>query len=130
MLNIKLGNCFYYGFETKIDKVQALCWFEKAANNGNIITKHILEQNYNKKLNAKKDKSIKIKIHKTIYFEGLRQIGINHYFGFGTKKNYERAFYYFQKAAENGNKFAQCDLADCYINGEGVGKNNRKAFKL
>src|SRR5205823_7989329 len=60
----QLGNCFYYGIGTKLDKAQAFCWYEKATSNGNIIAKYILEQSYNKKINAKKNKSIEIKIHK------------------------------------------------------------------
>ncbi|CAB4393816.1 unnamed protein product [Rhizophagus irregularis] len=78
---IQLGNCFYYGVGINIiDKFQACYWYEKAASNGNIIAKHILEQNYNKK-SIKKNKNIEIKIHKTIYFERLRQIGMNNYNG-------------------------------------------------
>src|SRR5205814_1226591 len=82
----QLGNCFYNGIGAEVDKAQALHWYEKATSNGNIITKHILEQVYNKKVNGKKNKFIEIKIHKEIYFEGLRRIGINNYYGTGTKK--------------------------------------------
>ncbi|PKB97497.1 kinase-like protein [Rhizophagus irregularis] len=126
----QLGNCYYYGVGIEIDKVQAFNWYKKAANNGSIIAKCILEQNYNKKTNTKKNRSIEIKIHKTMYFEGLRQVGINNYNGVGTKQNYKKAFYYFQKAAEGGYKIAQFNLGSCYENGKGVKKNNRKAFKL
>ncbi|UZO07132.1 uncharacterized protein OCT59_027430 [Rhizophagus irregularis] len=126
----QLGNCYYYGVGIEIDKVQAFNWYKKAANNGSIIAKCILEQNYNKKTNTKKNRSIEIKIHKIMYFEGLRKIGINNYNGIGTKQNYKKAYYYFQKAAEGGYKIAQFDLGSCYENGKGVKKNNRKAFKL
>ncbi len=61
-----------------------------------------------------------------MYFDGLRQIGMNNYNGVGTKINYKKAFYYFQKAAENGNKFAQYNLGNCYKNGEGVEKDTKK----
>ncbi|PKY30081.1 kinase-like protein [Rhizophagus irregularis] len=127
----QLGNCFYYGIGTIINKKQAFYWYEKAANNGNIIAKIIFERYYNKKINRiKKDRGTKIKFHKLIYFEGLRRIGINNYFGTGTKQNYEKAFNYFQRAATNGNKFAQYDLGNCFKNGEGVTKDERKAFEL
>ncbi|GES84522.1 kinase-like domain-containing protein [Rhizophagus clarus] len=127
----QLGNCFYNGIGTKIDKEQAFYWHEKAANNGNIITKNIFERHYNKKIShIKKEKVKEIKFHRLIYFEGLRRIGINNYFGAGTKKNYKKAFHYFQRAAANGNKFAQYNLGDCYKNGEGVIKDERKAFEL
>ena len=55
--------------------------------NGEIIAKHILKQNYKKQIDVKKNKSIDIKFHKIIYFEGLRRIGINNYYGIGTKQN-------------------------------------------
>ncbi|GES99064.1 kinase-like domain-containing protein [Rhizophagus clarus] len=126
----QLGNYYYYGIGIEIKKDQAFYWYKMAANNGNIIAKHILKQNYNKKISTKKAKSIEIKIHKIMYFEGLRRFGINNYNGTGTKKNYKKAFYYFQKAAESGNRIAQCDLGDCYKMGKGVKINNRKAFEL
>src|SRR5438046_2263473 len=44
------------------------------------------------------------------------------------RKNLEKAFYWFQKAAENGNKFAMYNLNICYKNGEGTEKNLEKAF--
>ncbi|PKC66373.1 kinase-like protein [Rhizophagus irregularis] len=122
----QLGDCFYYGIGTISDKNQALYCYENAINNGNIIAKYILEQKYNKIIDIKKTKSVEIKIHKTVYFEGLRQIGINNY----NSQNYNKALYYFQKAAENGNKFALCNLGNCYKNGEGIEQNKRKAFKL
>jgi TPR repeat protein len=127
----QLGNCFYNGIGTKIDKEQAFYWHKEAAYNGNIISNNIFEQYYNKKINnIKKDRDIKIKFHKLIYFEGLRRIGINNYFGTGTKQNYEKAFYYFERAAVSGNKFAQYNLGNCYKNGKGVIKDERKAFEL
>ena len=122
----QLGNCFYNGIGTKMDKIQAGCWYEKAASNGNIIAKHILKQNFSKKINIIKNKNKEAKLHKSIYFEGLRQIGVNNFTG----HNYKKAFSYFQKAAENENKFAQHNLGNCYRLGIGVVKNERKAFEL
>ncbi|GBC52592.2 uncharacterized protein OCT59_028773 [Rhizophagus irregularis] len=126
----QLGNCYHYGIGTEIDKNQAFNWYKKAAINGNIVAIYILEQNYNKKFNTKKNKSMNIKIHKVIYFEGLIFVGESNYFGVGMKQNYKKAFYYFQKAAKGGNNFAQYCLGYCYENGKGVKKNNRKAFQL
>ena len=126
----QLGNYFYNGIEIEIEKGsddEALFWYTKAAENGSIVAKYILEQNYNKKINIKKGKN---KFYKAIYFEGLKQIGNSNYYGIGTKKNYHKAFSYFQKAAENGNKIAQYNLGDCFKNGKGVEKNERRAFEL
>src|SRR4051794_38075525 len=48
--------------------------------------------------------------------------------GGGTEKNLEKAFYWYQKAAEYGNNNAMNSLAICYKNGEGTEKNLEKAF--
>src|SRR5947199_34472 len=48
--------------------------------------------------------------------------------GEGTEKNLEKAFYWFQKAAENGNNNAMNSLGIHYENGEGTEKNLKKAF--
>src|SRR5438876_216871 len=47
--------------------------------------------------------------------------------GKGIEKNLEKAFYWFQKAAENSED-AMIHLATCYENGEGTAKNLEKAF--
>jgi len=47
----------------------------------------------------------------------------------GTEKDLEKAFYWFQKSAENGNEIAQYNLGECYELGNGVNKNEVKAFE-
>ncbi|PKY22867.1 kinase-like protein [Rhizophagus irregularis] len=127
---LRLGDCYYYGIGTKIDKIQAKCWYEKATNNGNIIAKNILKRNYNMKTGVEIDKSKKIKFYKILFNKNLSQLG-SYYFGkLLLKTNYEKSFYYFQKAAENGCKFAQFNLGGCYQLGDGVMKDLRKSFEL
>ncbi|CAB5361075.1 unnamed protein product [Rhizophagus irregularis] len=48
--------------------------------------------------------------------------------GEGTEKNLEKAFYWYRKAAENGDEIAMFNLVKCYNNGEGTKKNLEKAF--
>lgn len=49
--------------------------------------------------------------------------------GFGTNKpNYEKAFYWMQKAAEHGVVQAQFETADMYAKGRGVTKNEQRAL--
>src|SRR5436190_248752 len=52
----------------------------------------------------------------------------SYYNGEGTEKNLEKAFYWYQKAAENGNNNAMYNLARCYKNREGTEKNLEKAL--
>lgn len=44
--------------------------------------------------------------------------------------SYEDAASWWQKAAERGNPDAQCNLGDCYFEGEGVPKDFQKGFIL
>src|ERR1051326_3623775 len=44
------------------------------------------------------------------------------------EKNFEKAFYWYQKVADNGDDSAMYNLAACYENGEGTEKNLEKAF--
>src|SRR2546430_2679191 len=45
-----------------------------------------------------------------------------------TEKNLEKAFYWYQKAAENGYNDAQCNIAYLHYIGEETEKNLEKAF--
>lgn len=49
-------------------------------------------------------------------------------YGLGTEQNYEKAFQWFLKSAEEGNKFAQFSIANLYYYGKGVERNLEKAF--
>ena len=46
-----------------------------------------------------------------------------------TDVNKEKAFLYYEKAAEQGNVVAQDNLGNCYYNGEGVEKNDSEAMR-
>ncbi|PKC01413.1 HCP-like protein [Rhizophagus irregularis] len=51
-----------------------------------------------------------------------------YHYGEGTEKNLEKAFYWYQEAAKNGDKKAMNNLGRCYYDGEGTEKNLEKAF--
>ncbi|CAI2179071.1 11925_t:CDS:2 [Funneliformis geosporum] len=52
-----------------------------------------------------------------------------YYDGYGTEKNYNLAFNYYQKSAKNESIIGQYYLANCYQFGIGIRKNNKKAYK-
>lgn len=56
------------------------------------------------------------------------RIGKMHYYGLGTEQNYEKAFEWFLKSAQESNRFAQFSLANLYYYGNGVEKNLKEAF--
>ncbi|CAB4417956.1 unnamed protein product [Rhizophagus irregularis] len=127
---LELGNCLYNGIGTKVDKVKAKYWYEKAENNGNIIAKNILKKCYSKKLGIKTENIKKRKFYKILFFRNLNQHGLYYVGRILLKANYEKSFYYLQKAAGNGCKYAQFNLGKCYQIGTGVRKDTRKAFEL
>lgn len=56
------------------------------------------------------------------------RIGKMHCYGLGTEQDYEKAFEWFLKSANEGNKFAQYSLANLYYYGNGVEKDLPQAF--
>lgn len=56
------------------------------------------------------------------------RIGKMHCYGVGTEQDYEKAFDWFLKSAQEGNKFAQYSLANLYYYGNGVQKDLSQAF--
>ncbi|RIA78640.1 hypothetical protein C1645_842787 [Glomus cerebriforme] len=60
--------------------------------------------------------------------DAMNNLAIFYENGFGTEENLEKAFYWYQKAAENGNSDAMCNLAIFYENGFGTEENLEKAF--
>ena len=56
------------------------------------------------------------------------RIGKMHCYGLGTELDYEKAFEWFLKSAQEGNKFAQYSLANLYYYGNGVEKDLSQAF--
>lgn len=56
------------------------------------------------------------------------RIGKMHCYGLGTEQDYEKAFEWFLKSAQEGNKFARYSLANLYYYGNGVEKDLSQAF--
>ena len=56
------------------------------------------------------------------------RIGKMHCYGLGTEQNYEQAFEWLLKSAEEGNRFAQYSLGNLYYYGNGTDKDLSQAF--
>ncbi len=57
------------------------------------------------------------------------RIGKMHCYGLGTEQNYEQAFEWFFKSAQEGNRFAQYSLGNQYYYGNGTDKDLSQAFQ-
>lgn len=55
-------------------------------------------------------------------------MGVRYLLGRGVKQDNEKAFYYFNKAAAEGDVLAQNEVAYLYAAGKGVPRNNTLAF--
>jgi TPR repeat protein len=58
-----------------------------------------------------------------------KNVANQYYNGKKVEKNYEKAVYWYTKAAEQGNAAAQTNLGMCYGSGEGVEKDLEKAIR-
>ena len=57
------------------------------------------------------------------------RIGKMYHYGLGTEQNYTEAFKWLEKAAVEGNKFAQFSLGSMYYYGNGAEQSNKDAFE-
>lgn len=57
-------------------------------------------------------------------------LGTLYYYGKGVLRDYQKAAYWYRKAADQGNALAQNALAIMYMKGDGVSRDDRKAFDL
>lgn len=57
-----------------------------------------------------------------------KSMGVRYLLGRGVEQSNEKAFYYFNKAAEEGDPFAQNELAYMYAAGKGTSRNYAKAL--
>jgi TPR repeat protein len=56
------------------------------------------------------------------------EMGVQYLLGRGVQKDYKRAFYYFNQAAEQGDPLAQNELGYMYAVGKGTPRDDEKAF--
>ena len=122
-----LANRYYDGNGIEQDYSKAVEWYRKSAEQGNADAQRKLGDCYyngdivEKDIDEAEKWYTKAAEQQNIY--SMRQVGIIEL----GKNNYEEAFKYFIKAAENGDAEAQNRAAVRYSNGQGVNKNMEKA---
>ena len=115
---IKLGQSYHNGVKATKSKQEATKWYKKAAKQGNQIAQHALFSIYQKAAARQCDDSI-----------AEYNLGKMYYNGWGIDQNYNKAFGYFEKAAEKGDLEAQFNLGVMYQHGEGAAKDDLKAVE-
>lgn len=120
MANLILGRMFLNGNGVAIDYYKSFQYLSKAQELGN--------KDAAKELNN--DKFVVIKLEDSFNkgnTEAAYRIGQIFYNGENMKKDYQKAFLYYCKAADYGHSKAQCAVGSMYYLGEGVSLNYEKA---
>lgn len=126
------------------------------ANSGNVLAIHDLGKLYSTKKLGEKDEEKSYKYYEKALqgfveiepngdfmfpYENVCQkpvdmrsyiwyrIGKMHCYGLGTQQDYEKAFEWFLKSAQEGNRFAQYSLGNQYYYGNGTDKDLSQAFQ-
>ncbi|GBC04840.1 hypothetical protein RclHR1_00590026 [Rhizophagus clarus] len=129
-----LGKFYYSGIDVITNKRKAFELYREAAFKGHNIAQHDVACMY------KSGKEVVDKNHKLAfelfnksaegeYLNGINMLGECHYKGIGTNVNKQKAISYFQIAANLGNSNAQYNIAQMYMDGEIVDKDDQMAFE-
>jgi len=130
---LQLAGCFNEGRGIKKDKMQALGWIKKAANQNYPKAQATLGQCYLDGEIVQKNEKEAFRWYKQAAENGLAEgqynIGCSYYNGIGVTKNATEAFKWVNMAAEQGMPGAQYILGALYLRGEGCEINTTKAVE-
>ena len=125
------GKKYYYGNGVTQDYKQAVSWYQKAAENGNVSAMINLGYCYKKGKGVFQDYEHAVSWYRKAAENGnadaMYNLGECYYYGYGVTLDYEHAVSWYRKAAENGNADAMYSLGYCYKNGEGLSQDYEHA---
>lgn len=125
---------FNKDFEKALD--DAYDYITNAANDGDIAAEKtlmkieaLLDYDYPNYFVIQKDVKANIQAAELgdVFSQGM--LGDRYYYGKGVEKDYGKATYWYQIAAEQGVPLAQYNLAGCYELGRGIEKDKEKAIE-
>ena len=130
-----VGLIYELGKGIKSDPIEAIRWYEKAANQGSAEAAYNLGNLYVAR--AKKEKrpylykKAKFWLQKGAdsgYPDALNNLGVLYCEGLGVKQDLQKAFELFKAAAEKGSVHADYNLANLYAWGDGIERDKMKAY--
>ncbi|MDP2193056.1 MAG: tetratricopeptide repeat protein, partial [Alphaproteobacteria bacterium] len=135
MAHYYLGCCYDKGNGVSQDLAKAAQEFAIAANQGHPFSQFNLADCYYTGKGVDKDFARAAELFAKAADSGLREayhmLGCIYYQGgYGVTKDLSRAAQEFKKAVDRGYVRAKRNLAFCYLNGEGVTKDEAMAIKL
>ena len=151
----RLALCYFEGKGVSTDYKEAIKWFRKAAELGNADAAYHLGLCYSGGYGVDTDYEQALRWHLTAAARGKKHaekninvspehmaaalegetagqnfLGVCYYGGYyGFPKNYAASVWWFHKAAEQGDAYAQSKLAGYYVEGKGVMENYTEAAK-
>lgn len=154
-----LGSCFFYGYGITRDDEKALYYWQKAAEPGNACAMYAIGRYYDGGVGIPVDYEAAAEIaahgqallphglrngvkpnhqEAMIWLEkaaNLQHVGAQIDMGRRLKwlENYQQnpvAFQWFERAALSGNRIAQYELGECYLDGKGEDKDIDKGLQL
>ena len=129
-----LGMMHYKGRGTPTNKVLAFIWFNTASKAGNKLAQNKLGTMYAKGEvvgSKEKIKATKEYLKSALQNYDIAQLNLGiHYNNNIKEESLKRAFFWYTKAAENGNLAAMNNLANMYYSAHAVKKDLKKAYEL
>ncbi|MGN8702672.1 TIR domain-containing protein, partial [Catenibacterium mitsuokai] len=125
------GYCYENGYGVEKNYTQAVYYYNKAIDLGNIKAMSNLGACYYHGYGTEKDYTKAVTYYNKAIDLGninaMLQLGICYYYGHGVKQDYKQAFSWFKKAADKNHANACNWTGYCYENGYGVEKNYTQA---
>ena len=131
----KLADLYMSGDVVELDKEEAVKWFRKGAELGDEKSQYELATCYHKGVGVEEDQEESAKWMLKSAEKGTDRIvqwAMGRYYqeGWGVEKNSAEAVKWFERSAKKGFALAKYYLAMCYMNGDGVNKDESKAGEL
>ena len=127
------GLCYEYGIEIPKSEIQAVKYYQKAAEKGYAPAQSSLGFSYYSGNGLAKNGTLAVQcFHKAVqqgYVAAECNLGLCYDNGVGVEKDQKMAVQWYQKAAEQGYAPAQFNLGICYERGTGVEKSQKLAIQ-
>ena len=128
-----LGNIYYNGNGVPQDYAEAVAWYRKAPEQGDMKAQHNLGNMYYYGKGVPQDYAEAVKWYRKSAEQGdsyaQNNLGNMYYNGEGLQQNYSEAMRWYLKAAAQGEKYAQHILGVMYANAYGVQQDYAEAMK-
>jgi TPR repeat protein len=133
-LQNELGIIYFMGKLVPPNIPEALKWFTKAAEQGNIEAQmyagHLCSGLYPETMDYEKSLYWHTKLAEKGDAEAQFQVGFHLFHGMGTPIDLPKSIEWCVKASDQGHLFAKLHLGGCYVMGSGVPKDHQMAEKF